>query len=100
MVDEEKFRDLNGDVLRKINQNGIMALIHAHLFSLPLIREVFGRQMQLGKVPEQLQGPQPGAAALQDSTESADKGGNGAAKADDSTDALTRESADADNNGE
>lgn len=53
MVDEEKFRDLNGDVLRKIAQNGIMPLITAHLFSLPLIREVFGRQMQQGKVPEQ-----------------------------------------------
>jgi SapC len=53
MVDEEKFRDLNGDVLRKIQQNGILPLINAHLFSLPLIREIFGRQMQLGKVPEQ-----------------------------------------------
>jgi hypothetical protein len=40
-------------VLRKINQNGILPLITAHLFSLPLIREVFGRQMQQGKVPEQ-----------------------------------------------
>ena len=34
MVDEEKFRDLNGDVLRKINQNGILPLVYAHLFSL------------------------------------------------------------------
>ncbi|WP_395613114.1 SapC family protein [Allosphingosinicella sp.] len=53
MVDEEKFRELNGDVLRKISQNGILPLVNAHLFSLPLIREVFGRQMQMGKVPEQ-----------------------------------------------
>lgn len=53
MVDEEKFRDLNGDALRRINQNGIMPLVVAHLFSLPLIREVFGRQMEQGKVPEQ-----------------------------------------------
>ena len=37
--------------LRKINQNGILPLIIAHLFSLPLMREVFGRQMQQGKVP-------------------------------------------------
>lgn len=59
MVDEEKFRDLNGDVLRKINQNGILPLVNAHLFSLPLIREVFGRQMQLGKVPEQTAEMQP-----------------------------------------
>src|SRR5437868_1688945 len=53
MVDEEKFRDLNGDALRKINQNGILPLVNAHLFSLPLIREVFGRQMEMGKVPDQ-----------------------------------------------
>jgi len=63
MVDEEKFRELNGDALRKINQNGILALIQAHLFSLPLIREVFGRQMQLGKVPEQLQAMAPEGVA-------------------------------------
>jgi len=63
MVDEEKFRNLNGDVLRKISQNGILPLITAHLFSLPLIREVFGRQMQLGKVPDQLQGLAPQGAA-------------------------------------
>ena len=54
MVDEEKFRDLNGDCCARINQNGILPLIIAHLFSLPLIRELFGRQAQQGKVPEQL----------------------------------------------
>lgn len=63
MVDEEKFRDLNGDVLRKISQNGILPLVYAHLFSLPLIREVFGRQMALGKVPKQLEGLVPQGAA-------------------------------------
>ena len=59
MVDEEKFRDLNGDVLRKINQNGILPLVNAHLFSLPQIRDVFGRQMQMGKVPDQSAALQP-----------------------------------------
>ena len=34
MVDEQKLRDMNGDQLRKINQNGILPLIMAHLFSL------------------------------------------------------------------
>jgi hypothetical protein len=53
MISEEKMRDMNGDKLRKINQNGILTLIHAHMFSLPLVREVFGRQMMLGKVPQQ-----------------------------------------------
>ncbi len=51
MVNEEKFRELRGDELRRINQNGILPLILAHLFSLSLIREVFGRQMVDGKVP-------------------------------------------------
>jgi hypothetical protein len=53
MVDEAKFRDLHGDQLRKINQNGILPLIVAHLFSLSLIRDLFARQMALGKVPQQ-----------------------------------------------
>jgi len=39
MVDEQRFRDLHGDQLRKINQNGILPLIIAHLFSLSLIRD-------------------------------------------------------------
>lgn len=51
MISEEKFRDLHGDQLRKINQNGILPLIMAHLFSLSLITEIFQRQMALGKVP-------------------------------------------------
>jgi len=63
MIDEEKMREMNGDQLRKINQNGILQLIHAHLFSLPQIRDLFGRQMAQGKVPEQLQGMAPQGAA-------------------------------------
>jgi hypothetical protein len=52
MVAEEKLRDMHGDKLRKLNQNGALPLIVAHLFSLPMIREIFGRQMQQGKVPQ------------------------------------------------
>ena len=51
MVNEEKFRELRGDELRKINQNGILPLVMAHLFSLSLMREIFGRQLAEGKVP-------------------------------------------------
>ena len=51
MVDEEKLRNLRGDELRKLNQNGILPLIFAHLFSLAVIREIFGRQVQQGKGP-------------------------------------------------
>ena len=51
MVNEEKLRDLRGDQLRKINQNGMLPLIHAHLFSLQLMREVFEAQVSQGKGP-------------------------------------------------
>jgi hypothetical protein len=51
MVSEERLRDLRGDVLRKMTQSGMMALIFAHLFSLNLLRDVFAMQMQQGKVP-------------------------------------------------
>ena len=51
MVDEEKVRDLRGDELRRLNQNGLLPLLYAHLFSLSQMREVFGRQLQQGKGP-------------------------------------------------
>jgi hypothetical protein len=51
MVDQEKLRDLRGDVLRSMNQNGMLALIFAHLFSLDLISGLFARQVQAGKGP-------------------------------------------------
>jgi hypothetical protein len=57
MVDQEKLRELRGDVLRTMNQNGMLALIFAHLFSLEHISNVFGRQVQQGK------GPVPAPAA-------------------------------------
>jgi hypothetical protein len=59
MVDEEKVRNLRGDELRKMNQNGMLPLIYAHLFSLSQIRDVFARQMQQGKAPAQMQQPSP-----------------------------------------
>ena len=49
MVDETKLRDLRGDVLRKMMQSGMLPLIHAHLFSLQTMREIFGRQVLQGK---------------------------------------------------
>ena len=62
MVAEDKFREMHGDQLRKINQNGILPLIVAHLFSLSLVRDIFGRQLQLGKVPQQTPQPVPADA--------------------------------------
>lgn len=58
MVNEEKVRELRGDQLRKMVQNGMLTLIMAHLFSLDLMRDVFGRQSAQGKVPPQAAQPQ------------------------------------------
>lgn len=52
MVDENKLRDLRGDLLRTWNQNGLLPLIYAHLFSLELVRDIFARQAQQGKAPQ------------------------------------------------
>lgn len=52
MVDEGKLNELRGDQLRKIVQNGMLPLIYAHLFSLSQMRDIFGRQMRMGKVPQ------------------------------------------------
>ncbi len=57
MVDEEKLRNLRGDELRKMNQNGMLPLIYAHLFSLQIMREVFAQQVQQGKVPQVTEAP-------------------------------------------
>ena len=55
MVSEDKLRELRGDVARKLIQSGLLALVYSHLFSLSLIREIFGKQMQQGRVPLQPQ---------------------------------------------
>ncbi len=52
MVDEKKLQELRGDTVRKLNQNGILPLVYAHLFSLNLVREVFAAQAAQGKAPE------------------------------------------------
>ena len=62
MVDEEKMKELRGDELRKMNQNGMLPLLYAHLFSLSQMRDVFARQLQQGKAPEAV--PQPAPATV------------------------------------
>lgn len=57
MVDEDKLREMRGDELRKMNQNGMLPLIHAHLFSLQLMRELFASQVAQGKVPQAVELP-------------------------------------------
>ena len=51
MVSEDAVRELRGDVLRKMVQSGLLPLVYVHLISLSLIRDIFARQMQQGKVP-------------------------------------------------
>lgn len=57
MVDENKLRELRGDTVRKLNQNGILPLLYAHLFSLGIVREIFAAQAAQGKAPQQVPAP-------------------------------------------
>lgn len=51
MINQEKLREVRGDVLRTWNQNGMLALIYAQLMSLDLMRVIFARQTAQGKGP-------------------------------------------------
>jgi hypothetical protein len=62
MIDEEKLRELRGDELRKMNQNGMLPLLYAHLFSLAQMRDVFSRQLAQGKAPQPVPQPAPADA--------------------------------------
>ena len=62
MVAEEKLRELRGDELRKMNQNGMLTLIMAHLFALQLVPEIFSKQVQQGKGPQLGFSPEPAMA--------------------------------------
>jgi hypothetical protein len=53
MVDENKLRELPTEKLENLNKSGMLMLIHAHLFSLNLMRSLFERQSAQGKVPTQ-----------------------------------------------
>jgi len=52
MVNEQKLQELRGDQLRKMVQSGMLPLVYAHLYSLSMMRDIFARQMQQGKVPQ------------------------------------------------
>jgi hypothetical protein len=63
MVNEQKLRDMRGDQLRKISQNGMLPLLYAHFFSLQLMRELFEIQVSQGKGPPELNLPEPEPAS-------------------------------------
>ena len=59
MVDEQKLRELPAETLETLNKNGMIMLIHAHMFSLNLMRKLFERQIVQGKMPAQPNGEMP-----------------------------------------
>lgn len=63
MINQEKLREMRGDQLRTWNQNGLMMLIHAHMFSLDQMRAIFARQVEQGKAPQPVPAPAPAPAA-------------------------------------
>ena len=58
MVNEEKLRELDSATLEALNKNGMLMLMHAQLFSLRVMRDLFERQSEAGKIPM----PNAGAA--------------------------------------
>jgi len=52
MVDQSKLRELDGETIARWNKDGMLPLIYAHLNSLDLLRVIFGRQEQQGKLPQ------------------------------------------------
>ncbi len=57
MINQEKLAKLRGDQLRKWSENGMLPLIYAQLFSVDLMRMVFARQVEQGKIPERPEMP-------------------------------------------
>lgn len=51
MINQEKLRDMRGDILRGWAQSGLLPLIYAHVFSLDLMSTIFGKQMEQGVGP-------------------------------------------------
>ena len=51
MINQEKLQQASADKLELWNKNGLLALIHAHLFSLDLMRTIFARQVKQGTAP-------------------------------------------------
>ena len=51
MINQEKLRDMRGDVLRGWAQSGLLPLLYAHVFSLDLMSNIFGMQTTQGTGP-------------------------------------------------
>ena len=51
MINQEKLREIDGELLKSWNEIGLLPLIYAHLFSLDLMRVIFAKQSAQGKGP-------------------------------------------------
>lgn len=52
MIDQDKLRDVSDEKLGEWHKNGLLMLIHAHIYSLELMRVIFARQVQQGTAPQ------------------------------------------------
>ena len=58
MINQEKLREIDAETAKKWNDNGLMMLIHAHIFSLDMMRAIFSRQVEQGTAPDAFAGQQ------------------------------------------
>ncbi|WP_432200242.1 SapC family protein [Erythrobacter sp. W53] len=54
MIDQEKLKNISDEQLKAWHENGLLMLIHAHIFSLDLMRTIFARQAQQGQGPQEI----------------------------------------------
>ncbi|MCT2559048.1 SapC family protein [Tsuneonella sp. YG55] len=54
MIDQEKLRALDPATVKEWNENGLLPLIYAHMFSLDRMRVIFSRQIEQDKLPAQV----------------------------------------------
>lgn len=59
MVNQDKLREVKAEQLDTWNTSGFMMLVHAHIFSLELMRDIFARQVGQGKGPQANSGQMP-----------------------------------------
>lgn len=56
MINQDKLREIDGETAKAWSDNGLLMLVHAHIFSLDMFRTIFSRQVQQGTAPEAFTG--------------------------------------------
>ena len=59
MVNQEKLKEIDAKIIGEWQQSGLLMLIHAHIFSLDLMRTIFARQVQQGQGPDGIEAAAP-----------------------------------------